>query len=157
MNRGINSSRSWDDHFPLNLPTTQSNHSFFTYFSRNVYFVISFRFNMHTFTEGQWPLNESFNTEKKKKPLLKEVGTENRNPDWDSNYTLAWWEVWKEAAKRHTQRQNSQQKNVQIKREKDETQMFRELAEIGCEIECEQKKGPKWSETLRNSCLQNCN
>lgn len=80
---------------------------------------------------------------------------ETESPGWDSDYTLAWLKVWKQAAKRHTRWENSQQTNVQIKSEKDETQMFRELAEIGCETECEREKkkaqnGPKHS-FLQNS------
>ncbi len=59
--------------------------------------------------------------------------SENRSQDWDSNNTLARWKVLKEAAKRHTQWQISQKKNVQMKSEKDEAQMFREL-EKWCEM-----------------------
>lgn len=69
--------------------------------------------DMHTFPKGRSSLNESFNKEKEEEEKihsLKKVVTENRSSDWDSNYTLAWLKVWKEAAKGHTQRENSQQK-----------------------------------------------
>lgn len=41
---------------------------------------------------------------------------DNKNPWWDSNFTLACLKVWEEAAKRHSRWQNSQQANVQIKK-----------------------------------------
>lgn len=100
--------------------------------------------------------NFSLSTQKKIH-LLWKVVSENRNPDWDSDYTLAWLKVWKQAAKRHTQWENSQQKNVQIKSEKDETQMFRELAEIGCETKCEQKKKrPRMLQNIASSKIHLC-
>lgn len=76
--------------------------------------------------------------------------SDNRNPDWDPDYTVARCE---NKLLRDTPSERIHgRKETQIKSEKDATQMFRGLAEMGCETECESKKKKKkefsdWSQT----------
>lgn len=66
------------------------------------------RVNFHSGSVASFNTGKKYISTKKKK--------DNKNPWWDSNFTLACLKVWEEAAKRHSRRQNSQQANVQIKK-----------------------------------------
>lgn len=98
-------------------------HSVLSHFSRSMYFVISFSFMYVCLSHVCFHRRGRWKTERIH--LLEKVEAENRNPDGGSDYTLAWMKVWKEAAKRHTWWQNSQQKIVQMKSEKCETNVQR--------------------------------
>lgn len=71
-------------------------------------FLLIQRVNLHSGSVASFNTGKNTFLQKKKK--------DNKNPWWDSNFTLACLKVWEEAAKRHSRRQNSQQANVQIKK-----------------------------------------